>query len=174
MHLNIPALVHPDAVPEKYKPHYKSEEEFKDGLILDRKAMEFFYGTLKKVSENEDQLTTQTPLNSIHILSMQAPSCGQAMAKSILQPISRFAGKRAGTFSFVEHICLHGYRMDLLRDDGLIYESILREDGVPTRLNVYKGLPHAALDFMPMLSQSKQAVKDLKPAFDWLLNQKSS
>ena len=64
--------------------------------------------------------------------------------------------------------------MDLLRDDALIYESVLREDGVPTRLNVYKGLPHAALDFMPMLSQSKQAVKDLKPAFDWLLNQKSS
>ena len=44
MFLNIPGLVHPDAVPEKYKPHYNSEEDFKDGLILDRRGMEFFYG----------------------------------------------------------------------------------------------------------------------------------
>jgi len=42
--LNIPNMVHPDAVPEIYKEHFKSEEEFKNGMFLDRRGMAFFYG----------------------------------------------------------------------------------------------------------------------------------
>jgi acetyl esterase/lipase len=32
--------------------------------------------------------------------------------------------------------------MDMARDDGLIYESVLRESGVETRCDLYKGWPH--------------------------------
>ena len=61
-------------------------------------------------------------------------------------------------------------RMDPARDETLIYEHILREEaGVPTRLDVYSGLPHGATDFLPMLSKSKQALRDAKNGFEWLL-----
>lgn len=63
--------------------------------------------------------------------------------------------------------------MDLLRDDALIYESILKEAGVPTRLEVYPGMPHAGLDFLPMLSVSKKSQKDMKAGVEWLLSHKS-
>ena len=63
--------------------------------------------------------------------------------------------------------------MDPLRDDALIYERILKEVGVPTRLEVYPGIPHAGLDFLPMLSASKKSMKDMKEGVKWLLSQKS-
>jgi hypothetical protein len=44
-------MVHPDAVPEMYKEHFKSEEEFKNGMFLDRRGMAFCYG--KPLSHSE-------------------------------------------------------------------------------------------------------------------------
>lgn len=46
--LCIPFLVHPDAVPEKYKPHYNSWEENKDAMILDQRGMLWFFGKLQR------------------------------------------------------------------------------------------------------------------------------
>jgi acetyl esterase/lipase len=37
-------LLHYDAVPEKYKPHFNSWEEFKDARILDQRGVKWFYG----------------------------------------------------------------------------------------------------------------------------------
>jgi acetyl esterase/lipase len=63
--------------------------------------------------------------------------------------------------------------MDPVRDDTLIYEYMLREEsGVPTKLDVYGGLPHGATDFLPMLSKSKQALRDAGAGFEWLLSAK--
>lgn len=59
--------------------------------------------------------------------------------------------------------------LDPLRDDGLIYEKVLRKAGTKTRINVYKGLPHASWAFLPMLSSSKVIVKDTMKGFGWLL-----
>lgn len=38
-------VCHHDAVPEEYKKHISSWEEHKDGLVLDRRGMKWFYGT---------------------------------------------------------------------------------------------------------------------------------
>ncbi len=59
--------------------------------------------------------------------------------------------------------------MDPLRDEGLIYERILREAGVKTKLYVYPGLPHAHWGFFPFLKASDQFRKDQIEAFGWLL-----
>jgi hypothetical protein len=68
----------------------------------------------------------------------------------------------------------HPTRMDPLRDDSLIYEHILREEyGIPTKLSVYSGIPHAGNDFLPMLSQAKQSAKDVVTGAKWLLDQVS-
>ncbi|KAF1960844.1 alpha/beta-hydrolase [Byssothecium circinans] len=55
--------------------------------------------------------------------------------------------------------------MDPLRDDG--------ENGVPTKVDMYSGMPHGAPDFMVMLSVAKKALQDLKGGVEWLLSQNS-
>ncbi|KAF2705440.1 alpha/beta-hydrolase [Pleomassaria siparia CBS 279.74] len=141
--LNVPLLVHPTAVPEKFKPHYNSEEEFKDGMILDRRGMQD---------------------SSLIVADAYQWDPTSKEASPLLWP----KGSKPHPPTYIQ-VC----GADPLRDDGLIYESILREEGVPTRLDVYPGLPHGSLNFMPMLSQSKKALVDVKDGVQWILNQKA-
>ncbi|KAK3291513.1 Alpha/Beta hydrolase protein [Chaetomium fimeti] len=61
--------------------------------------------------------------------------------------------------------------MDVNRDDGLIYESVLREEcGVPTRLDLYSGYPHCWWDMYPELEASKKRTEDTMEGFKWLLS----
>ncbi|KAJ4983875.1 esterase lipase [Stagonosporopsis vannaccii] len=63
--------------------------------------------------------------------------------------------------------------MDPLRDGTLIYEHVLREEyNVPTKLDVYAGVPHCAPDFFPMLPLASKALEDLKAGVEWILSQK--
>ena len=39
-----PSVVHPDFVPEKFKPMFKAYEENAEGPLIDREAMYVFYG----------------------------------------------------------------------------------------------------------------------------------
>ena len=60
--------------------------------------------------------------------------------------------------------------MDPLRDEGLIYERVLREEyGIKTRLNVYAGYGHMFWTNFPKLSMSKKFVMDTLEGFKWLL-----
>ncbi|KAM0077291.1 hypothetical protein ACKRZS_010595 [Fusarium odoratissimum] len=61
--------------------------------------------------------------------------------------------------------------MDSLRDEGLIYERVLAEEnGVPTRLDIYPGLPHHFWEFFPTLDQHiEKRTTDSVKAILWLL-----
>lgn len=59
---------------------------------------------------------------------------------------------------------------DFMRDDGLLYELMLREHGTKTRLNVYPGLPHCFWTLIPYHEASKKFMTDIALGFAWLLN----
>ena len=47
-------LCHHEAMPDVYKAHDSSWEEHKDGLVLDRRGMEWFYGKLMMLIERRE------------------------------------------------------------------------------------------------------------------------
>ncbi|KAK6000286.1 hypothetical protein QM012_003918 [Aureobasidium pullulans] len=64
--------------------------------------------------------------------------------------------------------------MDALRDDGLIYEAVLREFGISTKIDVYPGVPHVHFSMYLQLKLSRAARLDVLKGFGWLLKKEVS
>ncbi|KAK3626888.1 hypothetical protein LTR56_019514 [Elasticomyces elasticus] len=63
--------------------------------------------------------------------------------------------------------------LDPLRDEGLLYEKVLREEyAVPTRLEVYDGFGHMFWTNWPTLVRSQEFVRDTLEGVRWLLSQR--
>ena len=63
--------------------------------------------------------------------------------------------------------------LDPLRDEGLIYERVLREEqGIATRLDLYPGFGHYFWTNWPLLEKSKEFVEDTVKGVRWLLEQR--
>ncbi|KAL0063961.1 hypothetical protein AAF712_009151 [Marasmius tenuissimus] len=137
--LHIPATVHPEAVPEKYKSLYLSLEQNKDAPILDKKVIEWFYPLYRPVPTD----TRCSPLL-----------------------LDTHKGLPPAYFQ----IC----GLDPLRDEGLIYEKVLKEAGVPTKLDVYPGVPHGFEGGLPHLKQAVKLREDKHTGLRWLLGQRNA
>jgi acetyl esterase/lipase len=60
--------------------------------------------------------------------------------------------------------------LDIVRDNGIIYELALREGGVPTKMTLYPGLPHEFWVGRPDLPSSEKYWREsLLGGFNWLL-----
>jgi acetyl esterase/lipase len=64
--------------------------------------------------------------------------------------------------------------MDPLRDEGLIYEEVLRESGVKSKVDLYPGLPHSFWSWYPEAQFTKKFQKDCVTGLSWLLEQSPS
>ncbi|KAL8880658.1 MAG: hypothetical protein Q9198_001975 [Flavoplaca austrocitrina] len=60
---------------------------------------------------------------------------------------------------------------DVIRDDGLLYELMLREHGTKTPLNVYPGLSHCFWAVIQQHETFKKFMIAIALGFAWLLNQ---
>lgn len=60
--------------------------------------------------------------------------------------------------------------MEPSRDETLIFDDMLKNEGVPTRLDLYVGLPHAFFYSFRDLPQTKDWEKDTMDGFAWLLD----
>lgn len=59
--------------------------------------------------------------------------------------------------------------LDPVRDCGLVLEKVYEDAGVPTRLDIYPGLPHAFWAFFPQFEIGKRHTEDTKEGLEWLL-----
>lgn len=60
--------------------------------------------------------------------------------------------------------------MDIVRDDSLIYEKVLREEaGVETMMKVYPGWPHIFFQVFPQAQKTKQFYAEALMGLGWLL-----
>ncbi|KAH7342543.1 lipase 2 [Rhexocercosporidium sp. MPI-PUGE-AT-0058] len=93
-----------------------------------------------------------------------------SMSSSLFVPF--LYGKTKGGHNDLPPAYLQVCGLDPLRDEGLIYERVLREEsGAKTKLDVYKGLGHYFWTNFPELEMSKTFVEDTVKGMRWLLGQ---
>jgi acetyl esterase/lipase len=142
-------------VPARYQPFYLAREQNKDAPLLD----EALYNAFQQAFKPDHKSPLYALFDQHHPLD-QEPEDGKGL------------GVKHGHMGLPPtylQIC----GLDVSRDDGLIYERVLREEcGVKTRANVYPGFPHCWWAMFSDLESSKQRLDDTVQGVGWLLETK--
>jgi len=140
-YLCVPAVMPPISVPEKYKPEFISFRENINDPVLQLSPGDDPYAGLHKILK----MDILSPLFNPSV----SPNGHEGLPRTFFQ----IAG------------------MDPLRDEGLVYERVLREEsGVETRLNLYPGYGHMFWTNYPRMEKSNEFVKDTLEGMRWLFS----
>ncbi|OJD35860.1 lipase 2 [Diplodia corticola] len=152
--LAVPFTLPEGAVPEKYKDRYRSREESKRFEMSDPTAM------LEAMSEYMQAWLY------LGLIQTNAGLYQGDNASPLYVPFNWPSG-HAGLPRTYLVVC----GMDPLRDDGLLYEYVLRtESGVETKLDFYPGMPHGFWAVYPQFEASKKATADVVAGWAWLMS----
>ncbi|KPI40388.1 AB hydrolase superfamily protein B1A11.02 [Cyphellophora attinorum] len=108
------------------------------------------------------------------ILNVAALAAGAAAlrCKDLSSPL-RFPPVDKGSMAELPRTYIQSCGMDPLRDDGLIYDELLKEAGVQTKVDFYAGAPHAFWLVTPLEGEEsevgREAVVDVLGGIGWLL-----
>ncbi|KAI0330133.1 hypothetical protein GY45DRAFT_1354103 [Cubamyces sp. BRFM 1775] len=133
--LQMPALCHPDVVPENLKDKLRSMEECKDAPILSREQMLNTYRILKADPSNPEISPLLYP-SLANLVPAYMQVCG----------------------------------MDPCRDEALVYEEQLKENGVLTKLDIYPGAPHGFSAIFGHTEYGRKWDRDYRAGLRWLLS----
>ncbi|TFY77873.1 hypothetical protein EWM64_g6137 [Hericium alpestre] len=133
--LQIPAVVSPHNIPEKYKAEFLSMYMPLDPRFFDKSGV-------------------------LDYNRLWNPDVTDIYTFPLLHP------NHAGLAPAVIQIC----GLDPLRDEGLLYERLLREAGVKTKLYTYAGVPHGFYVPFSEIKVAKEYNQDLKDGLRWLLS----
>lgn len=165
---------HPDARPEKYLERILSIDEINDAPGLTRKSIDYFAGTLLvEGAENNDALNSREmkrkkkqngniSINTLlHLAKYGAPPFDKRLSSLLFDSHADIAKK--AYFS----VC--GW--DPRRDESLLLEQLLKEEGLGTKLDVYPGLPHGFWTTCPDLPESKRWLEKLLQGLSWIFDE---
>ncbi|KAF9269817.1 hypothetical protein L218DRAFT_953447 [Marasmius fiardii PR-910] len=145
--LQVPTVVHPQAIPDKYKSSLLSFEQ-------NRKVPT----SLLSVEEDKNAPTLNGD-NILQVLEFYNPTPEDPRFSPLLLPSHK------GLPSAFLQVC----GLDPLRDEGLLYEKVLKEAGVPTKLEVYPGVPHGFEMAYFDIKQATRFREDFHDGIRWLL-----
>ncbi|KAH9846781.1 Alpha/Beta hydrolase protein [Lenzites betulinus] len=138
--LQIPVLLHPDGTPEKYADRLTSYADNYDKRILNEGHLRDYFGE----STSKLQCVTETdPEISV-----------------LFQP----------SFNTLPPAYIQVCGRDPLKDEGIVYGEILEGSGVPVKVDLYPGVPHAFHLMFPTSQLALQLDKDFRAGIRWLLN----
>ncbi|ETW74934.1 Esterase/lipase/thioesterase, partial [Heterobasidion irregulare TC 32-1] len=65
--------------------------------------------------------------------------------------------------------CLQICGLDPLRDESFLFEKLLREQGVKTKLHVYPGVPHGVNALCSQITTAKRFEREFREAIVWIV-----
>ncbi|GJJ13701.1 hypothetical protein Clacol_007957 [Clathrus columnatus] len=151
--LLIPTLIAHNAYPEKYKSELLSFDKDEDKYILTK--------NYAIACSGKKQVLSHYTLHEMYHGGLQGtnPEVSPLLSES-------FEGLPP---TYIQ-IC----GLDLLRDEAFLYEKLLKEAGVPTKVDVYPGLPHGFYASFPHFKASKKQKEDFVNGLDWALGRRGS
>lgn len=145
--LHCGTFISPERVPPNYQDRYLSWTQNEDAPVIDKDL----YAIFRKAFNPDHDSRLWASFDQHHPADQ---GTGGVKNGHLIVPPTYF------------QVC----GLDMARDDGLIYERVLREEcQVPTRLDLYPGFPHCWWSIYPQLDMTKKRTKDAVDGIAWLL-----